>query len=118
MLTFAIVVLVLVVFAYIGQPLFRGYESDDFETAGPVTPNLKMKKETLLNTLGEIEFDYHMNKLSTEDYQDLKDTYANAALTVLKAQDAKAEVLKSPKTERERLRAKIEQEIDEEIEKL
>jgi hypothetical protein len=40
----------------------------------------------MLATLGEIEFDYHMKKLSEEDYRELKNNYSGTALQILKAQ--------------------------------
>lgn len=46
------------------------------------------KKELIFSTLGEIEFDYHMDKLSREDYQELKNNYAHMAVEVLKAENS------------------------------
>lgn len=45
------------------------------------------QKDLILGTLGEIELDYHMDKLSKEDYRALKNHYAHAAVNVLQAEE-------------------------------
>jgi len=47
------------------------------------------RKNELLGTLKEIEFEYQMGKLSVEDYNNLKNDYEMNALTVLKELDHK-----------------------------
>jgi len=41
----------------------------------------------IMGALSEIEFDYHMNKLSEEDYRSIKNKYAKAALALLDTED-------------------------------
>ncbi|AGA68661.1 hypothetical protein Desdi_1147 [Desulfitobacterium dichloroeliminans LMG P-21439] len=48
------------------------------------------QKDLILGTLGEIEFDYHMDKLSLDDYQTLKSNYSHIAVEVLKAEKSNA----------------------------
>lgn len=61
------------------------------------------QKDLILGTLGEIEFDYHMNKLSKEDYQALKNNYAQIAVEVLESEESRVDLQK--------LEAEIEQEL-------
>lgn len=82
-------VLALVVLFLVGYPLFRGYSGRGFSEAEP-SRSLVNEKEVIMSTLGEIEFDYHMKKLSEEDYHTLKHTYASAAVEIFKAQDEMA----------------------------
>jgi len=49
------------------------------------------KREILFSTLGEIEFDYKMNKLSEEDYQQLKLIHQEQAIRILNQEDEEIE---------------------------
>ena len=69
--------MVLLVAFLIGMPFLKkngvheeSYESDEIEVN---------RKELLFSALGEIEFDYRMNKLDDEDYQELKTGYQKDA---------------------------------------
>ena len=81
------VILALIALAMVSYPLFRG-SSDTDELAGDFLGNSTgPDKEIIMSTLGEIEFDYHMKKLSQEDYLDLKNTYSGAAVEILKSEE-------------------------------
>ncbi|MFZ5944073.1 MAG: hypothetical protein ACOYVD_08175 [Bacillota bacterium] len=49
------------------------------------------KRELLFSTLGEIEFDYKMNKLSEEDYKQLKLIHQEQAVKILDQEDKEVE---------------------------
>ncbi len=55
-------------------------EDDDEDT-------LSKNKEALFTTINEIEFDYSMNKLSEDDYNQLKNQYRQQALKLLHEED-------------------------------
>ncbi len=80
--------MVLVAAALIGYPLMakNGKEKYAYEGQEAEVDN----KEILFSALGEIEFDYRMNKLNDEDYQQLKAGYQRQALQVL---DREEEIL-------------------------
>ena len=80
--------ILVVVLALILYPLFRGNRGELFQEVRSAAPSLAHEKEALLNTLGEIEFDYHMNKLSEEDYRSLKNNYAEASAAIAEAEQA------------------------------
>lgn len=44
------------------------------------------EKDVLMTTLAEIEFDYHMKKMSEKDYINLKHEYARAAIAALETE--------------------------------
>ncbi len=79
-------ILVLVSVFLIGYPLVK--EADDMFVEG----NLKeavfgQEKESVFTTLGEIEFDYQMKKLSEQDYHKLNTNYKKQAVALLKAEE-------------------------------
>lgn len=81
------ILMVIIAVALIGVP-FMEKEVDEngiIENSGTLT--LGQRKEILMTTLGEIEFDYKMNKLTKEDYQELKSLYKEKAVNVMKRED-------------------------------
>ncbi|HWJ02852.1 MAG TPA: hypothetical protein VNU93_04175, partial [Verrucomicrobiae bacterium] len=62
------ILLTIATLAFIAYPLVRGKELNQYPDKDLQANNLKTHKETIMTTLGEIEFDYHMRKLSEEDY--------------------------------------------------
>ncbi len=77
--------MVLVAAAMIGYPfLGKGQGADNFLAT---EKNQVDTREVIFSALGEIEFDYQMNKLNAEDYQELKAGYQRQALTVLETED-------------------------------
>ncbi len=87
MSTLVNILLLLVVVVLVGYPLFRKDQEQAFVEVKATKPKATTQKEIIMSTLGEIEFDYHMNKLSDEDYQHLKHTYSGAAVALLKAEE-------------------------------
>lgn len=47
----------------------------------------EQQKEILMSSIGEIEFDFKMNKLTVDDYQELKASYKEKAVRLLKNND-------------------------------
>lgn len=47
----------------------------------------EQQKEIVMSSIGEIEFDFNMNKLTVEDYQELKALYKEKAVRLLKNND-------------------------------
>ena len=67
--------------ALIGYPFLAKHRRNDV-----LPENSKSgldRKEILFSALGEIEFDYKMNKINDEDYRELKAGYQREALKVL-----------------------------------
>ncbi|AET66247.1 hypothetical protein Desor_0546 [Desulfosporosinus orientis DSM 765] len=77
-----VVVLGLVSLALIGYPIWRGYGDERGQGEWP-SLDITGEKDAIMATLSEIEFDYHMKKLSEEDYRTLKNKYAKIALAIL-----------------------------------
>lgn len=121
MSTVFIILLVLICLALIGYPLFRSPQAESKAETKPLRRNLAKDKEILMSTLGEIEFDYHMKKLSDEDYQSLKNNYAGAAVAIMKEEEgspkAKVKSKGKAKTSDNNLK-NIEQEIEDELKAL
>lgn len=108
--------LTVLVLAFIGYPLLRPAEGaavcpiakDDYEL-----PDLEKEKDVVFSTLNEIEYDYQMNKLSGQDYNELKNEYTQKAVLLLKEEDSEAgEVYGAIEREVE---AELEAEIKDEI---
>jgi hypothetical protein len=119
--TLVIILLLLVVVFLVGYPLFRKVQEETFVAVKPTKATKAAdEKAIIMSTLGEIEFDYRMNKLSEEDYQSLKHTYSGAAVALMKAEEegpvkTKGKVSKvKPKAKDTVISAKseIEQEIE------
>lgn len=89
----------------ISYPLLKSIQQQE-ESVEPLYAADINNKEVIMNTLGEIEFDYHMKKISKQDYISLKSSYSKAAIEILKAEDSAVEL------------ALIEQEIERELEQL
>ncbi|GAW93738.1 hypothetical protein [Calderihabitans maritimus] len=93
------------------EPSYRKVRYSDEEDS------LEKQKESVFTTLGEIEFDYQMKKLSEEDYQFLKNMYKRQAINILKAQEEEEMSLLDQELESDELEAQIEKEIELEIER-
>jgi Icc-related predicted phosphoesterase len=83
---FISILLAVAAMALVGYPLFTTSQLEGAEAVVPRRSNIIDTKEVIMTTLGEIEFDYHMKKLSEEDYRELKNNYSGTALQILKAQ--------------------------------
>lgn len=87
-----VILCILVVVAYLVLlPLVRntpdkpGSAFREIEDTGFDVP--ETQKEAVLSTINEIEFDYQMNKLSDNDYSQLKQEYRTMALELLHQED-------------------------------
>lgn len=98
----------------VASPLFRPVPEGAWEEETDERAALKRDKESVFTTLGEIEFDYQMKKLSPEDYQALKNMYKRRAVYVLKAEEESRTV--GSGMDRASLEAEVEREIEAEIE--
>ncbi len=104
-------ILVAVTVYLIAMPLVKPEQ----ETQGPeweVEETIEREKESIFTTLGEIEFDYQMNKLSDEDYEQLRNQYRRHAVEVLKAE----ETVPQPGPKQGAVSVDLEKEIEAEIE--
>lgn len=89
------VVLLLVSLALVGYPIWKAWsgemEDDSWSNPGVVMVKgtdgaVSEEKDRLMSALSEIEFDYSMKKLSYEDYRNLKNDYAHAAVAMLEVE--------------------------------
>jgi len=107
----------------IGYPLIKKEEdvkSLDRSLDFDAEDSLERQKESVFTTLGEIEFDYRMKKLSEADYGRLKANYKKQAIIVLKAEEEELNTTNDSdlaQLERE-LELEIEQEIEKEVQKM
>jgi len=92
------IVVAVAALALVLEPLVRG-DTDQGTSASPVDDldftdiqESESPKIQALLALKEIEFDRATGKLSDEDYDALKQRYANVALAAIKAEDAGEEV--------------------------
>ena len=80
------------------------------------------EKESIFTTLGEIEFDYRMQKLEEDDYESLRRKYRSKAVSILKEEENEQlqgmdDSLNDAKLEEE-IAKEIEKEIEKEIQAL
>lgn len=102
--------------AFIGYPLVKKeeqFKSLDRSLDFDMEDSLERQKESVFTTLGEIEFDYRMKKLSEGDYSNLSAKYKRQAVALLKAEE---DEMKVDGRVAEELEKELEQEIEREIE--
>lgn len=93
--------------AIIGYPLIqKDIHNSKVKPAKNIPLGYEQQKEIVMSSLGEIEFDYNMHKLTVDDYQELKALYKEKAVQLLKANDKVSGV-----TEKDLVR-KLEEEIE------
>lgn len=80
-------VLVFVVAYLVGYPLVRPEEPPAAEIDDGEDDALERRKEVVFTTLGEVEFDYLMGKLSSEEYEALSSQYKRYAVQLLKEEE-------------------------------
>lgn len=107
------ILMTLIALFFIGFPFLRGTRTPKLAFSVANEPSVP-DREIIMSTLGEIEFDYHMNKLSQEDYEKLKNIYSGAAISLLHSEEA----LIPSKTVSPNLEAAIEAEIEAELQAL
>ncbi|TDA68572.1 MAG: hypothetical protein D9V47_07370 [Clostridia bacterium] len=113
-LTLVVGLALVVVVAYlVGAPLLRAEpESPDLEPEWREEEELETRREAVFTTLGEIEFDYQMGKLSQGDYESLSREYKRQAVQVLQEEEKEME---GPVAPGGSIEAEIEKEIEAEI---
>lgn len=81
------VLLSILVSAYVVLPIFKGRSNSISQTGvggnGRIK-DLEERKHTIYSSIKDIDFDYQMGKLSQEDYETLRATYKQDAVSVLK----------------------------------
>lgn len=81
-LLFALLLAVLAV-GYVALPIFQPSRSVLLDEDGPLT-ELIQRKDTLLLTIKELEFDYQTGKLSAEDYTRMDQRLRHQAIALLR----------------------------------
>ena len=93
--------------AIIGYPLIqKDIHSLKVKPAKNIPLGYEQQKEIVMSSLGEIEFDFNMHKLTVDDYQELKALYKEKAVRLLKDHDQVSGV-----SEKDLVR-KLEEEIE------
>ena len=91
----------------VGYPLIqKDIHNLKVRTAKNKPLSYEQQKEIVMSLIGEIEFDFNMNKLTVDDYQELKALYKEKAVRLLKDNDKVSGV-----NEKE-LVSKLEEEIE------
>lgn len=72
----------------VGYPLIqKDIQNLKVKTAKNKPLGYEQQKEIVMSTIGEIEFDFNMNKLTIDDYQELKAIYKEKAVRLLRDND-------------------------------
>lgn len=71
---------------YVAWPLFRPTSTVLIDDSGPLA-DLILRKDVLLQSIKELEFDYQTGKLSAEDYQRLDNRLRQQAIVLLRRID-------------------------------
>lgn len=74
---------------YVAYPLLWSEPDPFFEKNRTEKQKVLLEKEEIIDNLKDIEMDYRMGKLSTEDYRELKSEFEGQAVNILE----KVEVL-------------------------
>lgn len=97
----------------VGYPLIqKDIQNYKVKTAKNKPLAYEQQKEIVMSSIGEIEFDFNMNKLSVDDYQELKAIYKEKAVQLLKENDKVSGVNESD------LVRKLEEEIEADLKSL
>ena len=114
MVIVANLLMVLLALAFVAIPLIKKseYQMGLVDEQGEQAT----RKELLFSALGEIEFDYRMDKLDSEDYEELKNGYQRDALAVLDQEETALEEKLEKKVAQKRAASKINSVTDDENE--
>lgn len=97
----------------VGYPLFqKDIQNYKVKAVKDKRLGYEQQKEIVMSSIGEIEFDFNMNKLTRDDYQELKAIYKEKAVRLLKDNDKVSGV-----NEKDLVR-KLEEEIEIDLESL
>ncbi len=69
---------------FVGSPLFKKEEETLISS---VNDNLRLKKETVLSTIRDLELDFALKKISDDQYQELKNQAYQEGAEILKKID-------------------------------
>ena len=85
-------ILVLAILGAVGLPLFRGLSKvklfSKVDKAGEEYKHLLVRKEEVLLSIKDLEFDWKTDKISEEDYQGLRKKLELEAVTLLERLEA------------------------------
>jgi hypothetical protein len=98
----------------IALPLFRQTDEEDDELVLESLDDIEaedIEKEKVFAALSDLEYDYHMGKLSESDYRILKAKYSRQAVAFLKEEETEMDTIEIDEHD-------IEAEIEAEIRKL
>ncbi|OEF96094.1 hypothetical protein [Desulfuribacillus alkaliarsenatis] len=102
-------VLLMLSFYWIVKPL-RTHQDDFTEDVEE-----RDEKEAVFSTLNEIEFDYKTQKISEEDYIELKRGYEEEAKRLLKIEELETDSYEVNKELEQEIEQEIEKELEQEI---
>ncbi len=84
-------ILVIAILGVVGVPLFRGLSAvklfAKLDVAGEEYKHLLVRKEEILLSIKDLEFDLKTDKISEEDYQGLRNKLEMDAMALLKRLD-------------------------------
>lgn len=104
----------LIVLGLIAMPLFRQTEEEEDELILESLDDIEaddIEKEKIFSALSDLEYDYHMGKLSESDYKILKTKYSRKAVAFLKEEETEMDTIEIDEDD-------IEAELEAEIRKL
>jgi hypothetical protein len=91
MVTIAIAIMIIAVFAIVAYPYFTPAVEMDVALAAasdPVLENLIVQRDATYAAIKDLEFDHAMNKLSNADYRSLRGKYEAKAVAILQQLDS------------------------------
>jgi len=90
MLIFISILIIITVLMVLGYPLFRGrLEEAPVDAYGDRRlREILSRKESVYETIKELDFDFKTDKLSEKDYKELRERYRRQALSLLEESDA------------------------------
>ena len=73
---------------YIATPFFqKAFTKKGWDASSADRENLVHRKEEILEAIRDLEYDYHMRKITESDYLQLKENLARQAVAVMKKLD-------------------------------
>jgi hypothetical protein len=84
MFTFALIVALFC--WYVFSPFFaRGFKGKRLDFGSSEIENLRLRKQLIVAAINDLEYDSKMNKMSSEDYQSIKERLISEGSAVLQA---------------------------------
>lgn len=91
MITFVVLLLTVVSFAFVVWPFFKLRSRSVEPVEDERWQELQSQRDTTYSMLKELEFDFQSGVLTEEDYRDLEARYKNKAITILRDMDEATE---------------------------